>query len=160
MDGRCVKDHLDRFCKLLRQHHIMPVSVLWILEFQSRGAPHFHLFMPAFIPFKAIAWLWCWATCCIADLQAGTSICKVPNARYALKYSQKLSQKVVPLGYENVGRFWGIWGVRTMKPLVVATTLDVDREMAGCEVEMERFMAEKDHYRIYDFDFGFLAFPG
>lgn len=33
---------------------------------------------------------------------------------YASKYAAKLTQKSVPEGYENVGRFWGVTGVRSV----------------------------------------------
>lgn len=33
---------------------------------------------------------------------------------YAMKYALKQEQKDVPRGYENVGRFWGVYGCRNV----------------------------------------------
>jgi len=32
---------------------------------------------------------------------------------YASKYAAKMEQKLTPKGFENVGRFWGVYGWRT-----------------------------------------------
>jgi len=54
-----------------------------------------------------------------AHLFAGTRVERIrkPDGaiRYAAKYCSKKSQKVVPPGYKNVGRFWGC--SRGIKPL-------------------------------------------
>lgn len=44
-DGRTVKRHLDAFRRAWARD-IGPVRGAWKLEYQRRGAPHFHLFMP------------------------------------------------------------------------------------------------------------------
>lgn len=44
-DGRMVKRHLEAFIKRFERAWGQEWSGLWKLEFQERGAPHFHLFM-------------------------------------------------------------------------------------------------------------------
>jgi hypothetical protein len=102
---------------------------LWFLEFQQRGAPHFHILTDWPLPknrgnkvlwYSRIAKRWY----DIVDsgdekhLQAGTRTetlrSKEGGARYAVKYAQKMKQKKVPQGYEDVGRFWG--HTRAVKP--------------------------------------------
>jgi hypothetical protein len=41
-DGRIVKDHWKRMRQWLTRNGVS--SGLWFLEFQERGAPHFHIF--------------------------------------------------------------------------------------------------------------------
>jgi len=103
-------------------------SLFWFLEFQNRGAPHYHIFGTWF-PGK----LWLssrWYEICGTDddrhFRAGTRIEILRRGRagtvsYASKYAAKLAQKSVPEGYENVGRFWGIRGCRGV--VVAATTV-------------------------------------
>lgn len=43
-NGRTVKKHLDRLITWLRRH-FYGVRGIWFLEFQLRGAPHFHLLL-------------------------------------------------------------------------------------------------------------------
>jgi hypothetical protein len=43
-------------------------------------------------------------------------------ATYLAKYLDKESQKVIPEGYENFGRFWG--NSRQLKPVPLVTTLE------------------------------------
>jgi len=42
LDGRTVKGHLNRFLVAYRRK--FPAHYFWFMEFQSRGAPHIHLF--------------------------------------------------------------------------------------------------------------------
>lgn len=46
-DGRKVKRHLDAFLRYLRRRDI---AYMWVLEFQKRGAPHFHLLLNGWLP--------------------------------------------------------------------------------------------------------------
>lgn len=113
-DGRLVKDHWRR----MRQWFVRngcPVG-LWFLEFQQRGAPHFHVFMPTRVEAMKVARAW-YRIVGSGDerhLWAGTrtEALRRPHAAgtYAAKYAAKADQKEVPEDYENVGRFWGTWG--------------------------------------------------
>lgn len=130
-NGKVVKEHLRRFIqevarnearnrKINRQAWIEErESIFWFLEFQNRGAPHFHLFSTFEICKKWCAKKWYEIVQSedIRHLHAGTRVESLRSGRngasaYANKYANKSIQKSVPEGYENVGRFWGVSGYR------------------------------------------------
>lgn len=94
-------------------------SSFWFLEFQGRGAPHYHIFTTHNFPKEWIANKWYSIVNSedIRHLHAGTRIEKLATGRagtisYASKYAAKQEQKDVPEGFEKVGRFWGVYGCR------------------------------------------------
>jgi hypothetical protein len=116
-DGLTVKRHLEAFREAWRRKYPNEPDIAWILEFQLRGAAHYHI------------WAWRYATPQMREwisetwyrivgsgdekhLRAGTQCvpCRKPHAAasYAAKYASKYEQKEVPEGYSNVGRFWGL----------------------------------------------------
>lgn len=120
-DGQTVKRHLDSFLKWLRRE-TGGMDYLWFLEFQKRGAPHFHILYSAqwdrrrreekALRFRvSCAWYRIVGSGDIKHLWAGCRterIRKENGARnYAVKYASKMQQKTVPEGYRNVGRLWG-----------------------------------------------------
>lgn len=141
----------------------MPSSVCWFLEFQDRGAPHFHLLCTGYMPHQAVATAWVRATGGLADLNAATNVVGVQEGHgaYALKaYGPKVKQKVVPDGFTHVGRFWGVWGVSDMKP-VVATTVDVADAVVDLRYKVASDSLRRRGYDVYDMPFnGLIAFPG
>jgi len=141
-DGPSVKEHLRRFCQELKRYQAKRggdperFSAFWFLEFQERGAPHFHLFLTDQFPAKWIASTWYFIV--RSDdhrhLQAGTRIESIRSGHkgimaYASKYAAKQEQKVVPEGYEKVGRFWGVYGRRAV--MSAATWVDVRAAKEG-----------------------------
>lgn len=110
-DGREVKRHINAFCQWLRRQKI---AYVWILEFQRRGAPHFHFMLTAdFLAWRDVREAW-HAIAGAGDprhLVAGTRIQGLKDAdhaaAYLAEYGAKLEQKIVPDEYRNVGRFWG-----------------------------------------------------
>jgi hypothetical protein len=54
-NGRKTKVHLNAFLQFLRRKG---VKFAWVLEFQSRGAPHYHVIVSDFIPKEDIAERW------------------------------------------------------------------------------------------------------
>lgn len=109
-DGPACKRHVNAFCQWLRRRKI---AYVWVLEFQERGAPHFHFLLSGFVPKDAVARAW-WeivGTNQAEHLKAGTRIEAVKDAEqvggYMAAYTSKLEQKTVPEGFANVGRFWG-----------------------------------------------------
>lgn len=142
VDGREVKIHLHRFIKRLRRKTQSTIrideeqswSIFWFLEFQKRGAPHFHFFLthPP-IPdtdgqgktslvrsreWIANAWYECVGSFDTRHREAGTQLDYLKSGRggsisYAQKYARKQSQKKVPDEFINVGRFWGVSGDRS-----------------------------------------------
>jgi hypothetical protein len=134
-DGKEVKRHLQCLLKALRRK-LGSFGYLWFLEFQKRGAPHFHIFCERALPeplspmtrktgrrSKSVEVHWPWQNWLSATwfeivnsgderhLHAGAAWEKVEKpdgaARYVAKESYKTFQKVVPEGFRNVGRFWG-----------------------------------------------------
>jgi hypothetical protein len=92
----------------------------WFMEFQNRGAMHFH----AFTTFKidkdwlAQAWFEVVGSGDARHRAAGTRVERLRGgkgacARYAAKYAGKHEQKAIPVGAEGFGRFWGIVGLRS-----------------------------------------------
>lgn len=126
-NGIEVKEHLRRFIQELRRYakrnkqFNKSWSVFWFLEFQNRGAPHFHLFTTSRTPKEFVSKRWYEIVKSEDERhhRAGTK-CETLRAgrngasSYASKYATKNIQKIVPDGYENVGRFWGIQGLRSV----------------------------------------------
>ena len=112
-DGKIVKQHL----KLMKDwFKYYGVSCSWFLEFQERGAPHFHLIADKSVDRLALSKQW-YKVVGSGDekhLRAGTQqqAIRKPHAiaAYVAKYAAKSEQKIVPAEYQNVGRFWGGWG--------------------------------------------------
>lgn len=123
-------------------------SYLWFLEFQHRGAPHFHLLTDWPMPLSReqvkgvrfrIASTWyrivgsgdpkhlsaCTRTDVLRSSEGG--------ARYAVKYALKMYQKQVPEAYQNVGRFWGCSrdAVPTPRSIVRCTEDDIRGALQG-----------------------------
>jgi len=146
-DGIVVKEHLRRFLQELKRdqarHNLVTGSSelhssFWFLEFQYRGAPHFHIFTTyASVPRGTNNWVAnTWYRIVNSEdprhLQAGTRTEFLRAGRagtisYAAKYAVKQYQKAVPENYENVGRFWGISGRRS----VMSAATYVSREDAA-----------------------------
>jgi len=138
-DGKRVKEHLRRFCqewlRRCKRDGLLDESMFWFLEFQSRGAPHFHIFTVHGLDYKWVAQTW-YQICNTEDprhLAAGTRVEKLKRGRsglisYASKYANKPEQKTVPDDYENVGRFWGVYGCRA----VVAAATVISPKAANC----------------------------
>lgn len=109
-DGKETKDHLNVFLQYLRRKEI---KYVWVLEFQSRGAPHYHIIASNFIHKEDLSKIW-YRIVGSGDekhLKAGTQIEAIKSKThlygYLSNYIKKLDQKTPPAGFENVGRFWG-----------------------------------------------------
>ncbi len=124
-DGETAKTHLHAWLAALRRA-APGVGYLWILEFQSRGVPHFHVWLTA--PFSEQLWkrlgtswnriaepdspkhLW-WhteeRTGSNGKLQRSFMAWEMNGAGYLRKYMSKEAQKCVPSGFGWCGRFWG-----------------------------------------------------
>lgn len=125
-NGANVKEHLRRFLqeckrKIERENplDVIYYSAFWFLEFQERGAPHFHIFTTHYFNKDWVSSTW-YRIVNSEDprhLAAGTRCEKLHAGRsgtisYASKYAIKQCQKEVPENYTNVGRFWGVSGYR------------------------------------------------
>lgn len=109
-NGKETKVHLNSFLQYLRRKKI---KYVWVLEFQARGAPHYHIITSDHIQKEELSE--CWYTIVGSGdekhLKAGTGISSIQSKRqlhgYLSNYVEKLEQKTPPAGFENVGRFWG-----------------------------------------------------
>ena len=114
LDGQSVKNHWKRFRQWMSRNGAN--TGLWVLEFQKRGAPHFHIFIrnPLNKDDVSLAWYKIVNSGDPKHLLAGTKIetFRHPPAlgSYVMKYASKMEQKDVPTKFQNVGRFWGVWG--------------------------------------------------
>ena len=133
-NGKIVKGHLNTFLTWLRRKN-SGVEYLWFLEFQRRGAPHFHVLTDCRLRKNEVSLEWFLIVGSDDDkhLMAGTRTeqlrSKRGGANYAIKYAKKMVQKTVPEGYSNVGRFWG--HSKGVKPVVV-----IEHELERCTNEM------------------------
>lgn len=133
-DGIQIKRDLDNFLKRLSRMGVK--DVIWFIEFQSRGAPHFHLYLAQCptgnihtgIKVMAEAWNEIVAPGNADHLKVAMGLAGGDNtpiiepvrnkhapSYYAVKYCTKSDQKKVPDAYQNVGRFWGYRG--DLKPV-------------------------------------------
>jgi len=109
-DGLIVKRHLKAFLDALRRLGMR--NYVWVLEFQERGAPHFHILVDIGKE-EGLNKDWVattWARIASADPRAGTrveSIYANEAIAYLLDYLSKAKQKAVPEDFSNVGRLWG-----------------------------------------------------
>jgi hypothetical protein len=119
-DGKVVKAHWDAMRRWLVHQGLQGA---WFMEFQARGAPHFHICLTGRVPKEKVSKAWNR----IAGqndpdhLRVGTRIemMEKPHAAgaYAAKYLKKQEQKEVPDAFHNVGRFWGLFGGLSVQPL-------------------------------------------
>ena len=139
-DGRIVKRHLRMLGQRFKR--MFPgFCGFWIIEFQRRGAPHFHLLTNVFVDHRVLAGWW-YEVVGSGDakhLRAGVRAEKPRSDMrdYFLKlYLAKGDQKRVPADFTNPGRFWGTWGNvgQQLGELDVeeAVALKVKRELRRC----------------------------
>jgi len=114
-DGVTAHAHLASFLNAIRKKY--PGSTyMWILEFQKRGAPHFHVFFSFPVSQDKREWIadrWCSITG--GDMSQFLFHHHPKNfipwdmkkGGYLCKYLEKKDQKNVPDNFLNVGRFWG-----------------------------------------------------
>lgn len=149
-DGGACKEHLRRFFARCRRYAAddatarQDFSAFWFVEFQERGAPHFHILTNREFPkdWISTAWYECVGSGDARHLAAGTRIERIRSGRhgtcaYATKYANKQDQKVVPHDFHSVGRFWGICGLRRC----VSATMFIPAEIVKDPI-IQRFHAE------------------
>lgn len=112
-NGKTCKTHLNAFLTHLRKDY-KGIKYFWFMEFQERGAPHFHVFLSCPIPGKTYLsplWYRIVNSHDPAHLRAGTNVVMMRTSkdviRYATSYAKKLTQKMTPEDFACVGRFWG-----------------------------------------------------
>lgn len=123
-DGRTIKNHLDTFLKALSRKY-PDARYLWILEFQTRMTPHFHLFLTLSHDTNGLHKFLAdtWHRIAEPDSEQHKRFHRhkrnfiawdMGSGSYLCKYLDKEHQKAVPAEFEHVGRFWG--GSRSLVP--------------------------------------------
>lgn len=151
-DGRRVKDDLRRFIRWMRDQNRADRtwSAFWFMEFQARGAPHFHIFTTHLPDLRKTSKKWFDIVGSEDErhFRAGTRCELLRRGRagtvsYASKYAAKAEQKSVPDEYLSCGRFWGVSGLRT--------TVSADTFLRRSDAETGSLKAKIDNLN------GFLA---
>jgi hypothetical protein len=105
------------------------VRAIWRLEFQERGAPHYHVMYldSPFTPIKELCAMW--HSVIHAKTESGLSngvdlklIVKSREKRlivtYVSKYIAKVDERVDKNEFTKIGRYWGRWNIKEKAPLV------------------------------------------
>lgn len=166
-DGRAVKRHLDSFRARWRRAFGAPRGA-WKLEFQARGAPHFHLLLevPEGVTLSGLrSWVsHSWAEVVGSPdprhLLAGTQVTefraegRAAASRYFAKhgsFGSKSYQHRVPPDFPDVGRFWGFWRLPKVSAVVrvsSAVVLEVRRLARGWYAANENWAAARSVRRV------------
>jgi hypothetical protein len=116
-DYKKSKQHLNTFLRNLNRDG---VKYLWVVEFQARGFPHYHVWIDRELPGEQ--WRRYMKTWLTVTSQYNGNPSAVAfhlhdrvycpwnvelNLNYAAKYSSKQRQKHLPAGVETFGRWWG-----------------------------------------------------
>lgn len=111
--GREVKRHLNVFMTALRRKR-ENLDYLWWMEFQDRGAVHFHILLTT--PYLCMKWVANrWYEIVNSKernhLNAGTEVKRLKSAKkarhYVVSYMHKAKQKIAPIWFEHMGRWYG-----------------------------------------------------
>lgn len=129
--GRVCSDHRRKFLQWLSRRGW---SGAWVREWQDRGAAHWHLLCTCLRPLSprqlkgekgawSLQWFKVVGSGDEKHLRAGTRLERIRRDRgalsYAAKYIEKDGQKIPPLGWSGVGRYWGTFGEFRCKPVYV-----------------------------------------
>lgn len=122
------KQHIAAMRKRLLRRYPR-ASLIWRLEFQKRGAPHFHILLFG-VPFVPHAWLaraWYDIVGSGDDrhLAAGTEVRHSRSWRQTMHYVSKyLAKTDLELDSQPVGRYWAICGEQYLATSVTITQLN------------------------------------
>jgi hypothetical protein len=116
LDAGTFKNHLDGFGKRFRRKYPLG-SFVWKLEFQKRGAPHFHLFvfgvgdLRSFRHWVEDAWPEVVKSGDPKHNLAGTSVEQIRSRAGAMSYCSGYASKTDQTRPgEEFGRYWGVVG--------------------------------------------------
>lgn len=114
------KKDLDTFGKRLKRRY-PTLSSVWRMEFQGRGAPHFHLII--FLPrplrttssdlrrFVARSWYEACGKLCDEHLKAGTEVRPISSPTRLNRYARYMAKtEKLQADVPDPGRLWGVWG--------------------------------------------------
>lgn len=131
-DIRKSKAHLKEWRRLFEVAY-GKYRAVWRLEFQKRGAPHYHIMyldIP-FIPVEDLCWTWkrIVHSLDMAHEINGVDVKLISDrkqqrliASYVGKYIAKVDERKQGKAVEYVGRWWGRWNIEEPKPLEFTLT--------------------------------------
>lgn len=167
-DGRVVKRHLNRFLIEVGRMGVGGLRYVWFMEFQARGAPHFHILFDLWVPQEWLARRW-YAIVGSGDprhLESGTQVQGVHSDGlrwyFTKTYLAKVDrQKVVPEGFENPGSLWGmsrgLVEMEEQEPVTDGQAVLIARQLRK---SAERPGAKRRRRRMPHKDKGFRGFTG
>jgi len=116
------------------------IDLFWFLEFQQRGAPHFHGLISKEIDENELKTMWYEIVNSKnkRHLEHGAHISPIRSteafSHYLTNYLTKEEQKIVPFNFRDVGRFWG-YSRSLLDPHIIKIII-------GTENELNKFRAE------------------
>lgn len=129
-DGKVVKSHLQ---KLKLRFDYRGIRSFWFMEFQKRGACHFHLIVDKEIDEDELKRIW-FEIVGSGDKrhrEHGAHISPIRSVegykKYLSAYLTKEEQKKIPYFYQNAGRFWGY--TRSLVPVEIRIIVGPIREI-------------------------------
>jgi hypothetical protein len=134
-DDRQWKAHLRAFRERLQRKY-GKLGVCWKLEFQKRGAPHFHLLCyfgsavglsRKLRTWVSRAWYEVVGSGQPDHLVVGTNVRPIHSVRQVASYVSKYVAKLVDDVPMSVGRWWGVWNWSLM-PVVLLRAVLSSRE--------------------------------
>jgi hypothetical protein len=132
------KSHLRAFLKRLYRKIGKKTPILWRLEFQERGAPHFHLLVFGVkrldLEWVSQSWYEVVESNDEKHLLAGTNVKFIRDRRAIVGYVSKYVAKVSLAKTAPTGRVWGVWakdllGICIVKIAISAKTAIRIREL-------------------------------
>lgn len=137
-DYKVYKNHLKRFRQAVERRY-GKIGCIWRLEYQKRGAPHYHLMYldVEFLPLEVLSCLWFKIVGSSDEnhLKCGVDLKPVTDwgdaglvAHYVGKYAAKVGDEVSEDDRGKTGRHWGYWNIKEESPI---------------EIELETWEAER-----------------
>lgn len=175
---RVWKQHLQAFRKRFEREY-GKVPVFWKLEFQERGAPHFHLLVYdpehrlhhfAFKQWLSRTWYEIVGSGDDRHLRAGTNVEIPRDGRRMEAYASKYVGKPEG-GQEGAGRYWGIWNEELLPTAVLEVALQLPEfhvmartirrllRARGVRPGRSVFIGDRDGLRLIHYSIGGLS-PG
>lgn len=157
-DWKAYKKNLQAF-RVRLERKFGKVRIIWRLEYQKRGAPHYHLilFDPPWVDKAWVSKAW-YEVVKSGDerhLAAGTNVLafsavedfRVISA-YVAKYAAKETRQVAKVDYGKTGRHWGKWNIKKEDP--ICFKMD-SREVQSIAVELFSSRGSADTWRPSDY---------
>lgn len=164
VDVRESQRHLNVFLVWLRRKG---GQYVWVKEFQSRGAVHYHICTDTWIPKNELSQKWFNVVGSQDErhLQSGTRVETIKSkdhaAAYMCGYLKKSTQKVVPEGIVNVGRFWGATrGLLKVKSIIVLKKVRLGKVKRAYRVLGKAYSNKLKQWGIKSWSWGNRGFVG